>query len=716
MVRSESTTTNILCEQCGLPYGRSGKGRGGVTQVERGVELHFCCYGCSFTHSLTGEKGEGGVASMFLVRLGFSAFLSMNIMILSWVMYAGKWAWLGIEPEVLPAMNMLLFVLSTPIMILVGYPFFKNAISEIRRYRLSMDTLIALGSLAAYGYSTYEVFTGGTALYFDTGTMVIVLVTAGRYLEATAKIRTSSALHSLLELRPTVARVIRLGEEKEVQTADISVGEIIKVLPGERIALDGIIVKGRTSVNESFLTGESLPVPKEPGAKVFAATIDGEGAILVRTTAIESDTLHAQIVRLMEEAQRTRSPIQQLVDRISFIFVPAVIGIAAATLIGWMVFGTMTAAVLHALTVLVVSCPCALGIGTPLATTIAIARAAEEGILIRSTAILEKLSSVDTVVFDKTGTLTGGEFVVASVAPHLGTSNDLIAMAASLENNSEHLIGKAILSYAEEKNIPRGECRDVSTIPGRGIRGEVRIDGHWKKVIVGNRKLVTESGSEINIELSDSAVEGTGTLFVACDGVVHGIIHVSDTLRPDAISTAATLLEKNIQVGILSGDSQAIVDSLASQLHPHFSFGELLPNEKVDELRTLRSEGKIVMMVGDGINDAPALSTADIGVALGSATDLTKENADVTIIGTQLAKIPWLLRLGEKTYRIIQWNLFWAFIYNIAGIILAALGFLDPIIAACAMIASSVFIIINSRRLSAFHQPLHPVADIEAIS
>jgi Cu+-exporting ATPase len=274
-------------------------------------------------------------------------------------------------------------------------------------------------------------------------------------------------------------------------------------------------------------------------------------------------------------------------------------------------------------------------------------------------------------------------------------------MAASLENNSEHLIGKAILSYAEEKNIPTGECRDVSAIPGRGITGEVKIDGQWKKVIVGNRKLLSESGFDVNLGLSDSAAEGTGTLFVVCGGVFHGVIHISDTLRPDAISTVATLAEKNIQVGILSGDSQAIVDSLASQLHPRFSFGELLPNEKVDKLRKLRSEGKIVMMVGDGINDAPALSTADVGVALGSATDLTKENADVTIIGTQLAKIPWLLRLGEKTYRIIQWNLFWAFIYNIAGIVLAALGFLDPIIAACAMIASSVFIIINSRRLKA---------------
>ena len=703
------TSRNILCDQCGLPYSRSEKGRGGVTQLKGGIEFHFCCYGCSFTHSLTGEKGEGGVASMFLLRLGFSAFLSMNIMILSWVLYAGKGGWLGIEGDVIPAMNKLLFVLSTPIMVLVGYPFFKNAIVEIRRLRLSMDSLIALGSLAAYGFSTYEVFTGGSALYFDTGTMVIVLVTAGRYLEATAKVRTSTALHSLLDLRPNSARIMRNGIEGEAPTSEIGMGEIIKVLPGERIPLDGVLIEGLTSVNESFLTGESLPIPKDTGSKVFAATVNGEGTILVRTTSMENDSLHAQFIRLMEEAQRTRSPIQQLVDRISYIFIPGVIGIAAATFVGWMIMGTFASALLHSLTVLVVSCPCALGLGTPLATTIAIARAAEEGILIRSTIILEKLYSINVVIFDKTGTLTEGNLSVSSVISPNMFPDKLLSIAASLENNSEHLMGKAVVRHAKGKNVPLSECRSVSALPGLGVRGEVNFDGRWTEVVVGRRILMAQIGADFDADVKrdGSDLSKTSSLFVAWEGKVRGIIQLSDTLRHGAISAAELLEQNNIEVGILSGDSGAVVGEIGKQLQARFAFGELMPNEKVEKIHDFHTSGKYVLMVGDGINDAPALASADVGVALGSATDLTKENADITIIGTQLAKIPWLLILGNKTYRIIQWNLFWAFVYNIIGIALAAFGLLDPIVAAFAMIVSSVFIIFNSRRLNGIRSSIN---------
>ena len=695
-------STNILCDQCGLPYSRSEGGRGGVTQLEGGIEFHFCCYGCSFTHSLTGEKGEGGVASMFLLRLGFSAFLSMNIMILSWALYAGKGGWLGIEGDALPAMNMLLFVLSTPIMVLVGYPFFKNAVNEVRRLRLSMDSLIALGSLAAYGFSTYEVFTGGTALYFDTGTMVIVLVTAGRYLEATAKVRTSSALHSLLDLRPSIACVMRDGIEREVPTSEIGIGEIVKVLPGERIPLDGALIEGLTSVNESFLTGESLPVPKEPWSKVFAATVNGEGSILVRTTSMENDTLHAQFIRLMEEAQRTRSPIQQLVDRISYVFIPGVIGIAAATFIGWMLIGTFASALLHSLTVLVVSCPCALGLGTPLATTIAIARAAEEGILIRSTAILEKLHSISTVVFDKTGTLTEGNLSVLEVISPMILPEKLLSITATLENFSEHLMGRGVVRYAKDNGIAFSECRNAIAIPGLGMKGDVLVDGRWMEVVVGRRILMSQIGADFDADVKRISLElsKTSSLFVAWGGMVRGIIQLGDTLRNSAIPTAALLEQNDIEVGILSGDSRAVVDEIGTQLRARFAFGEMMPREKVQKIHDIHASGKNVLMVGDGINDAPALASADVGVALGSATDLTKENADITIIGTQLTKIPWLLRLGKKTYKIIQWNLFWAFIYNIVGIALAAFGLLDPIVAAFAMIVSSIFIIFNSRRLN----------------
>ena len=532
--------------------------------------------------------------------------------------------------------------------------------------------------------------------------MVIVLVTAGRFLEATAKVRTSSALHSLLDLRPNMAHVLRGGREAKVETSDIEIGELVKVYPGERVPIDGMLIEGTTSVNESFVTGESLPVPKDPGSKVFAATINSEGAILVKVTSAENDTLHAQFIRLMEEAQRTRSPIQRLVDRISYIFIPAVIGIAAATLIGWMIVGTFGSALTHALTVLVVSCPCALGIGTPLATTIAIARAAEEGILIRSTAILEKLHSVSTVVFDKTGTLTEGNLMVTEVISINILPETLLSIAASLENSSEHLMGKAVVRNAKERGIPFLECRNAAAIPGLGMKGEVRVDGRWIEVFVGRRILMTQSGAEADPDerLASADLLKTSSLFVAWDGTEQGIIRFADSLRTDAVSTTAMLAQNGIEVGILSGDSPAVVDEIADQLHAHFAEGELMPDEKVEKIRTLHASGKNVLMVGDGINDAPALASADIGVALGSATDLTKENADVTVIGTHLSKIPWLLALGKKTYRIIQWNLFWAFIYNIVGIALAASGILNPIVAAVAMIVSSVFIIVNSRRLN----------------
>ncbi len=691
--------TNTICDQCGLPYSRSLEGRGGVTQLAEGKEFHFCCYGCSFTHSLTGEKGEGGVASLFLIRLGFSAFFSMNIMILSWVLYADRWKWLGVDASVLPALNMLLFVLSTPIVIFVGYPFFKNAIGELRIRRLSMDSLIALGSVTAYGFSTFEVFTGGTGLYFDTGTMVLVLVTAGRYLEATAKIRTSSAIHSLLELRPKRARVLRHGQEVEIPSSEVALGDSIRIRPGERIPLDGVVLDGHSSVNEALLTGESLPVAKESGAKIFAATINNDGVLLVRTTALENNTLHAQLVRLMEEAQRTRSPIHQLVDRISFIFIPIVIGIAAATFAGWMIVGTFAAALLHSLTVLVVSCPCALGIGTPLATALAIARAAEEGVLIRSSTVLENLSTIDTVLFDKTGTITDGLLSVASILSTGQPDDELLAIAASIEVHSEHSIGKAIAKCAEDRRVLIPESREVSAIPGKGIKGEVLLSGKWHYVVAGNQKLMKDIGA-VSVNTPEQPGDNLlSTVFVQWDGKIRGTIYLADTMRPDAISTSSELARRSIETGILSGDTQAIVDDIGDQIKARYKIGGLLPSQKVDEVLRLSGKGKKVLMVGDGLNDAPALASARVGVALGSATDLAKESADIIMIGTQLARIPWLLDLGKRTYRIIQWNLFWAFIYNIVGIFLAAFGILDPIIAALAMIVSSVFVIFNSRRV-----------------
>ena len=690
----ESRVSDVhVCDQCGLPFGA-----GGLRRFVGGVELSFCCHGCSFTNSVIGERGEAGNAGLFLARLGFAAFLSMNIMALSWVLYDKKWITLGLEPDMIPSLEKLLFVLSLPIMILVGYPFLRNAVKDMRAIRLSMDTLIALGSFAAFLFSSYRVFAGGGGVYFDTATMTIVLVTAGRYVEATAKLRTSNAIRALMELQPDKARVLRRRKELMVPTTYVSVGESVRVLPGERIPLDGVILEGSTSVNESMMTGESLPRSKRRGDRVFGATVNVEGAITVRVTAPRGETAHALIVRLIEKAQRSRSPIQLMVDRMSGVFIPTVIGIAAVTFVIWMNRSSSETALLHALTVLVVSCPCALGIGTPLAAAIAIGKCAEEGILVRSTGIFEKLAATKNMAFDKTGTLTTGALRILKIhAPD--DKNEFLSVLASLEKRSEHPAGKSIVRYAEENQVPIVESRDVRTVAGLGLEGTVKIRGRWEKVFAGNRQFVSKRLNASQNQLRKFAdTGGQAIIFAGWGGKVRGVVALGDSPRANAKGMIEDLQRSGITTALLSGDSDEASKALAATVSISRAYGELLPAKKLEILRKLKESG-VTVMVGDGINDAPSLSAADVGITLGSATDVAKESADVTIVGDHLEKIPLLVRFAEQTVDIIQWNLFWAFAYNAAGIALAAAGVLEPVLAAVAMLASSLFIIVNSRRL-----------------
>lgn len=696
---NNSSSSIQTCDQCGLPYGR-----GGVARPSNGTTLHFCCYGCSFTNVIVGEKGEAGSAGLFLARLGFAAFLSMNIMALSWVIYDQKWATFGIEPEILPYLEKLLFVTATPIMLFIGYPYVRIALREIRSLRFSMDSLIALGSFAAYGFSTYQVFVGGRGIYFDTATTTLVLVTAGRYLEATAKIRTADAIKKLMDLQPDIARAIRGKKEQQVPTGEVSLGEKIKILPGERVPLDGILLQGRTTINESALTGESLPRSKAVGDAVFAATVNGEGAILVRVTARQQETVHAHTVRLMEEAQRSRSPLQQSVDKISGIFIPLVVGISAVTFVGWIFFASVDIALLHALTVLVVACPCALGIGTPLANAIAIGYSAGQGILVRSGGALEKLARTNIVAFDKTGTLTKGEFIVSEFRSE--DEKLFLPYLASLEQSSEHPLSKAIVSFAEKKKVGFFETRNVTAVPGVGIKGEIKVRGGWKFVYAGTREMLEQAGLKFSKKLfSQSSLSTPDTqtiVYAGWDGVAQGYVQLQDSLRQNAKEVVQTLHQAGISTALLSGDAEHVTQHLAQSISIQQAYGKLLPNNKLEILGSLKSNG-VTVMVGDGINDAPSLAAADIGITLGSATDIAKESADVTILGDHLEKIPWLIRFAHRTLAIIRWNLFWAFGYNAVGIALAVTGILQPVLAAVAMVVSSLFIIINSRRLSRFH-------------
>ncbi len=682
-------SSGALCDQCGLPLSS-----GSITLPEQNHELRFCCYGCSMTYSLIGQKGEEGAAGMFLLRLAFGAFLSMNIMGLSWALYDPHWFTFGIDAETVPVLEKFLFVLSLPVMLFVGYPFARNALRELRHFRFSIDALIALGSFAAFGFSTYQIFAGGRGVYFDTATMTLVLVTAGRYLEANAKLKTTSAVRQLLDLQPHTARVVREGKEETVPAELVQTGETIKVLPGERIPLDARLVEGATSVNEAVLTGESNAAYKMAGDVVYAATVNIDGACTATVLASQNDTAYAHVLRLMEEAQRTRSPMQQYVDKLSARFIPAVIGLALLTFVGWLFVASVDVAILHALTVLVVACPCALGIGTPLASTIALGRAAEQGLLVRSTDVFEKLAATTVIVFDKTGTLTTGKLSVENVHTQIDRQ-EFLSVIASLENNSEHPLGKAIVEYARGNSVRFTRAQNVSTIPGQGIRGEVQLNGTWQEVVAGVRGLFPQESGQTN----GSAHENGTTVYAGWDGAIQGSVTLRETLRKSALEVVRQLHKEGIEAVLLSGDSEAVTQRAAQEASIHRAHGKLMPGEKLAVLLSLKSRG-IVLMVGDGINDAPSLAAADVGITLSSATDIAKESAHVTIIGDHLEKIPWLIRFARRTLGTIRWNLFWAFAYNAVGIALAVAGLLQPIVAALAMVASSLFIIVNSRRLA----------------
>jgi len=685
---------SIICDQCGIPYAK-----GGVEKNVEGRRLHFCCYGCSFTHSITGEEGEGGTASMFLIRLGFSALLSMNVMLFSWVFYAERWHGWGIEPEAIPYVGMFLFVLSTPVIFLVGYPFLRNGIKELMSRHLSMDSLIAVGSLAAYGYSTYEVFTGGDDVYFDTATMIIVLVTFGRYIEATAKVRSTDAIQKLLDIVPDNVRILKNGDEHTVPSNEVPVGSRVRVLPGEYIPIDGVIEAGETSVNEAILTGESVPHAKTADEEVFAGTVNIDGAIIVRTTTGSEETVHARIVRMMEEAQRTRSPLQKMVDKISAIFIPLVISIAIISFTAWSFISSFDVALMYALAVLVVACPCALGIGSPIAAAVSIGRSAANGILIKSAGVMERVGKTRIAVFDKTGTLTKGEFTVGNVYAD-GRADEFLSVIASLEYDSNHPLSKGILSHAETQKVKRYDSRNVTNVPGRGIYGEVKINEEWKHVFVGSMEFL--QGNNVLLPGHLKNVIGAIDSTLVCggwDGEIKGIIGLSDTLHESAHEAIKLLHDMNIRTVLLSGDRIEIAERVGRELGIKEIYGQLLPQDKINHIRALHEKVKGVTMVGDGINDAPSLAAADTGITLASATDIAKENADITILGPHLDKIPWIINLSDKTRRIISWNLMWAFGYNSIAILFAAFGYLQPIFAAFVMIVSSLLVIFNSMRL-----------------
>jgi Cu+-exporting ATPase len=608
-----------------------------------------------------------------------------------------------------------LLLLTTPVQFWVGAAFHRGFLHDLRYRSASMSTLVSVGTNAAYFFSVavtlwpHAFMAIGAMTYYETAAVVITLVALGRWLEARARGRTSDAIRRLVALAPRMARVMRDGVEVDVPAADVAVGDLLRIRPGERIPVDGALVDGASTVDESMLTGESMPVEKTSGAPVFAGTVNVTGSFVFRATRVGAATTLARIVRLVEEAQGSRAPIQRLADRVATVFVPIVLGVAAATFLAWWLLGPSPAllyALINAVAVLVIACPCAMGLATPTAIMVGTGRGAELGVLIKSATALETLHRVDTAVFDKTGTLTVGRPTVTEVAALApATEDDVLSLAAAAEQGSEHPIGAAIVAAAKERGLALPPVTEFAAVPGLGIDA-LAPDG---RVFVGNRAFLESRGVDTSALLaraSSRAGEGKTLVYVVLAFRPLGVIAVADVLKPEAPATVAALKRRGLAVVMLTGDARPTAEAVARLAGIERVLAEVLPEGKARAIAELRAAGGRVAMVGDGINDAPALAQADVGIAMGSGTDVALEAADVALMRSDLGGVLTAHALSRATIRIVKQNLFWAFGYNVvlipvaAGLLYPFWGILlSPILAGAAMAFSSVSVVANSLRL-----------------
>ena len=627
-------------------------------------------------------------------KLLFSIIFSLPLL-LSMFAHMFKWTW---YPEILlsPVTQL---ILATPVQFIAGWQFYKGAYLNLKQGGANMDVLVALGTSAAYFYSIYNLFTGVNELYFETSAILITLILLGKYFEARAKSKTSDAIKKLIGLQPKTAKVLRNGIETEIPVEKVVLDDIIIVRPGEKIPVDGVIIEGFTSIDESMISGESLPVDKKEGDEVTGATVNGHNVIKIKATRLGKDTVLANIIKIIEEAQGSKAPIQRTADVISNYFVPIVVTIAVITFVVWYFFITnndFTASILAFTAVLVIACPCALGLATPTSIMVGTGKAAEYGILFKGGEHLEKTHKINVILFDKTGTITKGKPEVTDILTSNIDKKEFLLLSASAENNSEHPIAKAIVNKVDE---PLLETKEVKAIPGYGLEAVIEN----KKIHIGNERYF----KDLNIKISDDFLksknkleeEGKTVVMSAVNNEFKGLIAVADVVKDDSKQAIKMLRDLNIDIYMVTGDNKKTAEAIAKKVGIENFFAEVLPENKAEKVKEIQNQGKIVAMAGDGINDAPALAVADIGIALGTGTDIAIETADITLMKDNLTSVVTAILIGKAVMKNIKQNLFWALFYNSVGIPVAAAGLLNPVIAGAAMAFSSVSVVTNALRL-----------------
>ncbi len=683
------------------------------------------------------ETDQQATADSMRLKLVIGVAITFPLFVLSMGRDFGIWGEWSHEAWV----NWLMLALATPVQFYVGRDYYVGAYTSLRSGFANMDVLVAMGSTVAFVYSvavlagkTLGISGWGEHVYFETSATIITLILVGRWIEAKAQHQTSTAVRQLMELTPTLARVIRDGQEVETSMEQVVVGDQVVVRPGEKLPVDGVIVRGESSVDESMITGESLPVEKQPGDSVTGATINQQGLLTVEATSLGHDSVLSQIIRMVEKAQSGKAPVEQLADKISSVFVPIVVGIALLAFAIWWSSGAgFTAAILRLVAVLIISCPCAMGLATPLAVMVGLGRGAERGILFKSSSALQRMADVTHVVLDKTGTVTKGELAVTDCEANVNadweaafSSTDVLRLAASAEQGSEHPVARAIVDAAIERGLELSEVQQFQSLSGLGI--SATIDG--QSILLGNQRLMdlnsVKSGEVIN-RVRELERQAKTTLQLAImnradktqataepAGRVVGVISLADTIKPESPTAVKNLLQLGLRMTLMTGDNSSTGNEIARQAGIDNVFSEVLPDQKAIKVAGLQSSGHVVAMVGDGINDAPALAVADVGIAIGTGTDVAMETADVTLMGGNLTGVPDAFKLSQATLRNIKQNLFWAFGYNVLLIPVAAgalaifpfspsyLRELHPITAAFAMVASDLVIVVNALRLKRF--------------